>query len=686
MTKIRLKLALMASLVLIGCTDRVGGSGQTSHGLDLAGMDKTVKPGDDFFSFVNGGWVKSTEIPADRSNYGVFAQLREMADKRTSDLIQGAASGQAAAGTEAAQVGDYYSSYMDEAGIDAKGLTPIKPALDQIAAVSDKSGLAGLLGAQMRADVDALNNTNFHTDRLFGVWVAPDFNNPGTYVAYMLQGGLSMPDRDYYLSADPKMVGYQSAYKAHIAKVLTLAGVPDADAKAGRIYALERKIAQVHASRADSTEVKKANNPWKLGDFSAKAPGMDWTSYFQTAGLSSTPMIMVWHPGATKGIAALVGSQPLDDWKDYLTFHAIDHNLEVLPKAFRDQRFAFYDQTLSGAPQPRERWKMAVSSTNATLGDAVGKLYAQKYFTPDAKAKAQAMVANIKAAFGKRIDNLSWMAPETKTKAKEKLETLYVGVGYPDKWRDYSGLKIVKGDALGNRARSEQFDYQSAVAKLGKPVDKTEWSMTPQTVNAVNLPLQNALNFPAAILEAPFYDPDADPVLNYGGIGTVIGHEITHSFDDQGALFDAQGRLFNWWTPADMKHFQADGARLAKQYDAYEALPGLHLHGMQVLSENIADVGGLSAAYDGWRASLNGKPAPTINGYTGDQAFYIRYGEVHRAKFREADLRRRVLTDGHSPDMFRADMVRNLDPWYAAFDVQPGAKLYLAPADRVKVW
>jgi len=684
-TYLPLSLALSACL-LTACVDRVANGSAAGSGLDLAGMDTSVKPGDDFFAYVNGTWVKTSEIPADRSNWGVFAELREKADKRTADLVQAAADAKAQGGTEQAQVGDYYASYLDEAGIDAKGLTPLQPALDRINAIADKSALASAFGAQLRADVDALNNTNFHTDRLFGLWVAPDFNAPDHYVPYMLQGGLGLPNRDYYLKSDPKMTDIQAKYRAHIATVLKLAGVADSDAKAGRIYALEKKIAQAHVDQAQSEEVTKANNPWKVGDFTAKAPGLDWTTFFQAAHLDSQPMIMVWHPSAFKGIAKLVGSESLDDWKAYLAFHALDHELDVLPKAFRDERFAFYDQVLSGAPKPRERWKAGVAATNAALGDAVGKLYAEKYFPPEAKARAKVMVSNIITAFGKRIDNLTWMSPQTKARAKEKLSTLYVGIGYPDKWRDYSGLQIARGDALGNKERSELFDYQTALNKLGKPVDKTAWSMTPQTVNAVNLPLQNALNFPAAILDGAFFDAKVDDTLNYGGIGTVIGHEISHSFDDQGALFDASGRLNNWWTPADFAHFQADGARLAAQFDAYEPLPGLHVHGKQTLSENIADVAGVQAAYDGWRASLGAKPAPTIQGFSGDQAFFIRYGEVHRFKAREPSLRNQVLTNGHAPDFYRADTVRNVDAWYDAFKVQPGQKLYLAPKDRVKVW
>jgi putative endopeptidase len=432
--------------------------------------------------------------------------------------------------------------------------------------------------------------------------------------------------------------------------------------------------------------VHKANNPWRLQDFSAKAPGLDWESYFKAAGLSGQPMIMVWQPGGVIGISALVGNQPLNVWKEYLTFRTIDRASSLLPKAYADERFNFYGRTLSGVPQQRERWKRAVRATSEALGDAVGKLYVKRYFPPEAKAAIQAMVKNIILAFGRRIDNLAWMSPATRAKAKAKLDTLYVGIGYPEHWRDYSGLKVVRDDPLGNAERLELFDYRWSLSKLSKPVDKTEWWMTPQTVNAVNLPIQNALNFPAAILSPPFFDMAADPVQNYGSIGATIGHEISHSFDDQGSQFDATGRLLNWWTPQDLAHFRAAADRLAAQFDAYEPLPGLHVNGKLTLSENIADVAGLSAAYDGYRSAYNGKPAPDSQGFTGDQRFFVAYGQSWRGKQRPEALRLQLTTDGHAPDEYRADTVRNIDAWYQAYSIQPGRKLYLAPEARVRVW
>ncbi|MEA2337019.1 MAG: putative endopeptidase [Thermoanaerobaculia bacterium] len=657
-----------------------------NHGLDPAGMDKSVKPGDDFYGYANGTWSKNTPIPPDRSNIGVFSILDEKANERTSKLIQDADKSQGAAASDERRIGDYYAAFMDEKAIEARGLKTVQPELDQIAAISDKSSLARVLGSELRADVDALNNTNFHTDRLFGLWVSPDFNNPSRNVGYLLQGGLGLPDRENYLRKDAKDIELQTKYRAHIAAILNLAHIANTEERAAHIYALEHKIAEAHVSRTDSEDVHKANNPWKLHDFPTKAPGLDWTSYFKAADLSAQPMIMVWQPTAVTGIAALVGSESVAVWKDYLTFHALDRASGLLPKAFADEAFKFYGTTLSGAPQQRARWKRAVNATNGALGDAVGKLYVKHYFPPASKAAAQTMVKNIIAAFGHRIDNLAWMSPATRTKAKAKLSTLYVGIGYPEHWRNYSGLTIKRDDALGNRNRSELFDYRASLAKLGKPVDKTEWSMTPQTVNAVNLPLQNALNFPAAILNPPFFDGTADPVVNYGGIGTVIGHEISHSFDDQGSQFDAEGRLHNWWTKEDFAHFTEAADRLAAEFDKYEPLPGMHVNGKLTLSENIADTAGLSAAYDGYRRAYGGNPAPSVDGFTGDQRFFLSFAQVWRSKQRPEALRNSLMTNGHAPGEFRADTVRNIDEWYAAFNVKPGEKLYLAPKERVRAW
>jgi predicted metalloendopeptidase len=657
-----------------------------AHGLDLAGIDRSVQPGADFFAFANGSWVKTAQIPPDRSTYGNGAILVEITNKRTAALIQEAGGHGAAQSSVGRQVGDYYAGFMDEAGIEARGLQPLAPALQRIAAIADRAALSRELGGTLRADVDILNATNLHTGNLFGMWIAADLNDPTRYIPFLVQGGLDMPDREYYLDASAPMVAIRAQYLVHIEHVLGLAHIADAHAKASRIYDLEYRIAAVHGSREESEDVLKGNNHWVRADFTSRAPGLDWNAFFKAAQLGGQSDFTVWQPQAVTGISALVANQPLATWKDYLAFHAIERAADYLPKAFVEEHFAFHGHVLAGTPALRERWKRGVDATSAALGEAVGKLYVDHYFSPAEKARAEAMVRNLVAAFGQRIDNLDWMAAQTKVKAKEKLATLKVGVGYPDKWRDYSGLKIVRDDALGNFERSEQFEDQRNLAKLGKPVDRSEWAMTPQLVNAVNLPVMNALNFPAAILQPPYFDPERPAVMDYGAIGAIIGHEISHSFDDQGALFDASGRLHNWWTPQDLAHFKASAARLVAQYNAYRPFPDLAVNGKQTLSENIADVAGLTVSYDAYRLAMNGKTAPVTQGFTPDQQFFVSFAQSWREKVREPALRQRIIADGHAPDQYRADTVRNLDSWYPAFDVKPGQTLYLAPQDRVHMW
>jgi predicted metalloendopeptidase len=670
--------AVAASFAAIAATD--------THGIDLAGMDRSVAPGDDFFGYANGTWLKNTDIPADRASYGPGSILIDKTREQVRTLIQDAAKAKPQAGSDAQKIGDYYASYLDEAGIEKKGLAPLKPGMDAVAAIKDKQTLSSYLGSTLRADVDALNSTNFYTDHVFGVWITQGFEDPDHNVPYLLQGGLGMPDREYYLEQTPQMAKLRDQYRAHIVGVLKLAGIADADKKAAAIFALETAIAKSHGTREDSEDVHKANNPWKRADFAKKAPGMDWNAYFSAAAMGGQNDFIVWHPSAVVGISALVSTQPLDVWKDYLTFHLIDHFAGVLPKAFVAERFAFYGTALSGTPKMRDRWKRAIDATNAALGEAVGKMYSAKYFPPSSKARIQTMVKELLAAYHARIEKLAWMSPQTKAKALAKLDTLYVGTGYPDAWRDYSSFNVVRGDALGNAERAEMFEYKRNLAKLHGPVDRKEWSMVPQEVNAVNHPLANALNFPAAILQPPYFDPAADDAYNFGSIGATIGHEISHSFDDQGSQFDAQGRLLNWWTPQDLAHFQGASAKLAAQFDQYRPFPDLAVKGKQTLSENIADVAGLSAAHDAYILSLHGKPAPVIGGMTGDQRFFLAFSQSWRGKERDAALREQVMTDGHAPGMYRGVTVRNLDAWYPAFNVKPGQKLYLKPEDRVQVW
>jgi predicted metalloendopeptidase len=659
---------------------------RSAPGVDTAGMDRRVKPGDNFFEYANGTWLRRTEIPADRSSYGAGAMLADLTDQRTAELIRGAAKSGARTGSDARRVGDFYTSFMDSTAIDAAGLTPIKPTLDSIAAIRDRRGLAHMLGSTIRADVDALNNTKFYTENLLGLWVAQDLDDPSHYSPFLLQGGLGMPDRSYYVDTSAAMAAIRDKYQQHIAAMLTLAHVADAAAKAKGIMALESRIAAAHTTREVSGDVTKGNNHWRRAEFQSKAPGLDWGAFFSAAGLGGAPRFVVWQPSAVAGISALVGSEPVEVWKDYLTFHALQSRAAVLPAPFYRESFAFFGPVLSGAQKPRDRWKRAVTATNGALGFAVGRMYVERYFPPAEKARAQEMVANLIAAFRTRIDGLDWMAPATKAEAKAKLAVLKVGVGYPDHWPDYHGLEIKAGDAYGNIERAELRQLRQSLARLGQPVDRSEWVMTPQTVNAVNLPAMNAMNFPAAILQPPYFDPRRPAAMDYGAMGAIIGHEVSHSFDNSGALFDARGRLHNWWTPADFKHFEASSTQLAAQYSAYRPFPDLAVNGKQTLGENIADVAGLTASYDAYRRSLHGKPGPKVDGFTGDQQFFISFAQSWRGKARDPALRNAVLTDGHAPAQYRALTVRNLDPWYPAFGVTPGDKLYLAPADRVHIW
>ena len=655
-------------------------------GIDLAGIDRAVVPGDDFFAWANGSWMKTTEIPADRSSWGSGGMMAERTAKRVAELITEAAASKAPAGSEARKIGDTYTTFMDERAIEAKGLASLKPELEKIAAIADVPALTRALGESLRSDVDAFNSTDFYTPHVLGLWVAQDLDEPARYAPYLLEGGLGLPDRDFYLDKSPRMGEIQTRYEEHVAKVLTLAGETDAAAKAARIVALETRLARTHATREDSADVTKGNNRWTRRDFATRAPGLDWAAYFSAASLASQDAFIVWHPSAVTGLAAAARDVPLPTWKEYLAFHAVEEASTYLPKAFVDEQFAFYGKVLSGTPEPRDRWKRAVDVTEGALGEAVGKLYVAKYFPPAEKARAEAMVKNEIAAFARRIDRLDWMAAETKARAKAKLAVLKVYVGYPDKWRDTSGLEVVVGDALGNARRAGLFEYRRNLAKLGQPVDRGEWVMNPQLVNAVNLPAMNALNFPAAILAPPDFDPTRPEVMDYGAAGATIGHEISHSFDDQGALFDEEGRLRNWWTKEDVAHFGAAAKRLVAQYDAYHPFPDVAVNGKLTVSENIADVAGLAIAYDAYRLSLGGREAPVVDGLTGDQQFFLSFAQSWRTKTREAAQRQRIVTDGHAPAEYRADCVRNLDAWYGAFDVKPGQKLYLTPEERVRIW
>jgi putative endopeptidase len=656
------------------------------HSIDRSAMDPSVKPGADFFLYANGAWYAKAEIPADRAATGVWLRLTEEIEKRTTQLLEEAAHAGAPAGSPSQKLGDFYAAFMDEASIEARGLAPIAPELARIAKIADARSLAAYLGAELRADVDALNSGDIHTDRLLGVYVDGDLNDPSKNAAYLMQGGLGMPDRSYYLDDSPAMAQHRAKYEVHLAAMLKLAKIADPEGKAKTAVALERRIAQAHITRADAEDVSKANNPWPRAEFGKRAPGLDWDTFFRAAGLDKTDTIVVWMPGAITGEAALAKSVPLADWRAYLTARAIDRHGSLLPAAFCDERFAFYQTELRGVPTKPPRTRRAVDLMNVVVPEEVGREYVKRWFSSQSKQAIEQMVASLVAAFSRRIDALPWMSEATKAKAKEKLGTLHVGIGYPDAWTDDSALAVARNDAYGNVERAEEWDSHRRIASIGQPLDRTHWEMPAQVVDAQNLPIRNALTFPAGILVAPFFDPASTAAANYGAIGAVIGHEISHSFDDQGAKFDARGRFANWWTSDDHVHFEASSAALAAQFSTYKPFPDASVDGKLTLSENLADLAGLAAAYDAWRASLGGAPAPVQDGLTGDQQFFLAFGQAWQEKFREATARMRLTTDTHAPPRYRVLTVRNLDAWYTAFDLRSGDPLFLPPADRVRVW
>ena len=665
--------AALAAVVTIGLAAQT----PLRSGLDPATFDRSVRPQDDLFRHVNGGWLAKTEIPSDRPVYGTFIQLDEKAEANLYALIEELAGNKdKKPGSTAQQVGDFYAGFMDEAAIEAKGLAPIKPELDAIAALKTPAQLAAWMGDANRSGVTVP----------IGVQVEQDLKDNTQYAVYVGQGGLGLPDRDYYLDdSNPKFVEARAKYKAHIAAMLKLAGIADADAKAQRIFDLETKIAKTHWTRAESRQIEKLYNPVATAELAAKMPGLDWAAYLKAAGVNQ-PQLIIAQPSAVVGTAALIASEPLSAWQDYLTYHALSNAAPVLPKAFVAEDFAFKGTTLSGTPELKARWKRGVDMVNGGMGEAVGQLFVAKYFPPESKAKAEQLVKNLIAAMDLRLQKLEWMAPETKAQAREKLAAFTPKIGYPDTWRDYSKLEIKAGDAFGNADRATRFEYQRNLDKIGKPVDRTEWGMTPMTVNAYANPLMNEVVFPAAILQPPFFDPNADDAVNYGGIGAVIGHELSHHFDDQGRKFDKTGKLADWWTPQDIDRFKAYTDRVVAQYGAYEPLAGKHVNGELTLGENMADLAGLNVAYDAYKIALGGKPAPVLGGLTGDQRFFLAYAQSYRNLMREPALRQQVATDPHSPGEFRVYEVRNFDAWYSAFDVKPGQKMYLPPEQRVRIW
>jgi putative endopeptidase len=641
-----------------------------SFGFDMAGMDRSVSPGQNFYQFANGTWLKTTQIPPDKSNYGMFTVLDDLSRQRTQEILEDARK------DGSSKVGNAYASYLDQAAVEARGLKPIQPWLAQIKGLKSKAAYPALVAQAQRNGVGGP----------VVAFVGQDDKNPEVYAVSMVQAGLGMPDRDYYLSADAKMAQTRAAYLAHLEKMFTLAGEPNAAARAKALLAFETDIARVHWTRVESRDATKTYNKLAVADLERTAPGFDFSSYFDALGARGIDSVIVAQPSAVKGIAGLIARAPISTLKDQLLIRSLDNLSDYLPDAISNENFAFYGTVLSGTPQREARWKRAVNFTTGALGEEVGKAYVAKYFPPETKAAADTLVKNVLAAMDRRIDSLTWMVPETKAKAKAKVAAFTPKIGYPERWRDYGGLEVRRDDLFGNAIRSNNFDHAYNFGKLGKPIYRWEWGMTPMTINAYANFGMVEIVFPAAILQPPFFDPNADPAVNYGGIGAVIGHEISHHFDDQGAKYNAEGRLSDWWTPADVRNFEAFQKVLGAQYDQYEPLPGLKVQGNLTMGENIGDLAGLTVAYDAYKDSLGGRQAPVIDGFTGDQRFFLGWAQVWRRNYREANLRQRLLTDPHSPSEQRVAVVRNMDPWYSAFNVRQGEMLYLPAQQRVKIW
>lgn len=639
-----------------------------SFGFDLAGMDRSVAPGEDFYRFANGTWARNTAIPADRSNYGMFTALDDLSRQRTRAILD------EARGDPNSVIGRAYASYMDESGVEARGLAPIQPWLTRVRALNNRADYAALVAEADRSGIG----------HMFGGYVGQDDRAPENYIFTMGQSGLGMPDRDYYLVDNERYRGIRAAYLVHLEAMLTLAGEANAAQRARAILALETDIARAHWNRIDSSDATKTYNKYTVQQLMRLAPGFDFGTYLRGVGVTQTELL-VNQPSAFTGIARLISRAPLQVLRDHMIVRSLSAYEEVLPAAIGAADFAFYGTALSGTPQREERWKRAVSFTTNILGDEVSQVYVARHYPPATKAAMDELVANVVAAMGRRIDNVPWMQPETRRRARAKLANFTTKIGYPDQWRSYAGLDIRADDAFGNMWRAARFEHDYQMGKLGQPLRRWEWFMTPMTVNAYANFGMNEIVFPAAILQPPFFDPNADPAVNYGGIGAVIGHEISHHFDDQGAKYDENGRLADWWTPADVTAFEAAGRRLIEQYNGYEVL-GERINGEFTLGENIGDLAGLAVAYDAYRASLNGREAPVIDGMTGDQRFFLGWAQVWRRNYRDANLLQRLTTDPHSPSVQRVWVMRNLDAWYDAFAIQPGAYLYLSPADRVRIW
>ena len=646
-----------------------------SWGFDLAGMDEMTKPGDSFFTYANGSWLGAHEIPADRTSWGSFQMLAVKSEEQLHDLIEHLPE-DAPSGSSAQKVRDYYSAYLDTSAIEAKGLEPARDGLDAIAAATDHKAIIELMA---RPELGLLAPIS--------VGVTIDEKQPDRYIAAVGQSGLGLPDREYYLADSPAYAELRAEYKAHIARVFSLIGQSNADAEAGSVLALETQIAQRHWPVAKRRERELTYNLRKREQLSEESGDFPWDTLLTAAGLAGEEEFVIAELDAVQAIARFFRSVPLETWAAYCRYHYVIAHASLLPEAFDSENFDFYGRTLNGQKEPRARWRRAIAATNGGLGEAVGELYVAEHFPARNKQLMLKLVEDLRSAYSTRIQDLKWMSESTKQAAQRKLKTFRPKIGYPDKWKDYSALEVRAGDAFGNATRAAVWSWLDDLAHLGRPTDRDEWFMTPQTVNAYYNSVFNEIVFPAAILQPPFFDPNADPALNYGAIGGVIGHEMGHGFDDQGAKSDESGVLRTWWQPEDEEAFGQLVDKLVAQYDAYEPLPGLHINGQLTVGENIGDLGGLTVAYAAYRASLKGAQAPVLDGLTGDQRFFLGWAQVWRQLVRDESLRNQLMSDPHSPAAFRVNgVVRNVDAWYEAFDVKADDPLWLAPEERVHIW
>jgi len=674
MTKL-LSVVLTAILAL-----SVGAAGQTNPanppwGFDLSGVERAAKPGDSFFDYAVGAWHGRTAIPADKARIGAFDALRDASQEQVRAIIEDAGKSGAAPDTDSAKIGALYNSFMDEARIEALDAAPIAGDLAKIRNARTKADVAALMGGAR----GGFGST------FFSVSVSEDAKDPTHHTLTATQSGLGLPDRDYYLKDTFR--DKKAHYRDYVARMLGMIDWPDALKQADAIVAIETQVAEASWSRAESRDRDRTYNPMSPAELDAFAPGFAWTAWLRAAQVGEAGRIIVRQKSAFPRLATIFADASVETLQAWAAFHLVDQTAPYLSQRFAEARFDFRNRELGGQTRDQPRWRRATQLVNGSLGEVVGKEYVARHFSPDAKAQMEEMVANLKAALRERIQNLSWMTPETKIKALDKLARFGVKIGYPNKWRDYSALKIDPADLVGNVRRANEFRWALSIAKLNKPVDPQEWGMTPQTVNAYYASTRNEIVFPAAILQAPFFDPKADAAINYGGIGGVIGHELIHGFDDQGRKSDGHGVLTNWWQPADAERFQAEAARYGAQFDSYSVAPGVNVKGAQTMGENIADLGGMLLALDAYRTSLQGRPAPVLDGFTGDQRVFLGWAQVWRAKVRPDALKQQVSTDVHSPARFRVDgPMRNVDAWYEAFGVKPDDKLYLKPEERVRIW